>query len=271
MQRRHGRPDLVKRLPGFVVGLAAGLVALTTIAACSSSSDADNTTSTTVTDASESSVPEAGLPGESSVEAGFARDMSVHHAQAVAMAEAIRDRTTDPDLKLLATDIALGQQGQIGRMSGWLDEWGLNQTSTATPMAWIRSDNLLAGTGSSDEGSGAASSGEAPRGGGSGMGNMGNMGGTSDTTMAMMPDGRMPGMATRPQVSALSTMPIADAEISFLQLMIAHHKAGVEMAQAALARTARPDVVQLATSIVNGQQAEITVMTDMLAKRGATP
>ena len=39
------------------------------------------------------------------------------------MAEAIRDRTTDPDLKLLATDIALGQQGQIGRMSGWLDEW----------------------------------------------------------------------------------------------------------------------------------------------------
>jgi len=253
-------------------GLVGVAVALLTVAACSSSSDADSSTSSAPAETSMRMGTQVGtdmatsLPGESSVEAGFARDMSVHHAQAVAMAEAIRDRTTDPDLKLLATDIALGQQGQIGRMSGWLDEWGLNQTSTATPMAWIRSDNLLTAP-PAEDGSSAA----APRGGGSGMGNMGNMGTTSDTTMAMTPDGRMPGMATRPQVSALSTLPIADAEISFLHLMIVHHQAGVEMAQAALARTDRPDVVRLATSIVNGQQAEITVMTDMLAKRGATP
>jgi uncharacterized protein (DUF305 family) len=231
------------------------VVAVTTVAGCSSSSDGDAATTTPA-----ESVMATSLPGEASVEAGFARDMSVHHAQAVAMAEAIRDRTTDPELKLLATDIALGQQGQIGRMSGWLDEWGLNQTSTATPMAWIRSDNLPSGSGDS----------------GTGMDGMSGMDtdstdSTDSTAMVMTADGRMPGMATRPQVSALSTLPIADAEISFLQLMIAHHRAGVEMAQAALARTARPDVVQLATSIVNGQQAEITLMTDMLAKRGATP
>lgn len=78
-------------------------------------------------------------------------------------------------------------------------------------------------------------------------------------------------MATRPQVSALSTLPIAEAEVSFLQLMIVHHTAGVEMAEAILARTSRPDVVRLATGIVEGQQAETTLMTDMLAKRGATP
>jgi uncharacterized protein (DUF305 family) len=53
--------------------------------------------------------------------------------------------------------------------------------------------------------------------------------------------------------------------------MITHHLAGVDMAHAALARTERPGVVRLATSMVNGQQSEITVMTDMLAKRGATP
>jgi uncharacterized protein (DUF305 family) len=64
---------------------------------------------------------------------------------------------------------------------------------------------------------------------------------------------------------------IDQAEISFLQLMIAHHQAGVEMAQAILERTDRPDVVRLATSIVNSQQSEIELMTDMLAKRGATP
>jgi len=240
----------VNRWLGLVV--AVTFVAVPTVAGCSSSSDGDAETSTP-----DGSAMAMSLPAEGSVEAGFARDMSVHHAQAVAMAEAIRDRTTDPELKLLATDIALGQQGQIGRMSGWLDEWGLNQTSTAPPMAWIRSDNLLSGSGGS----------------GTGMDGMSGMDtdSTASTAMVMTADGRMPGMATRPQVSALSTLPVADAEISFLQLMIAHHRAGVEMAQAALARTARPDVVQLATSIVNGQQAEITVMTDMLAKRGATP
>ena len=46
---------------------------------------------------------------------------------------------------------------------------------------------------------------------------------------------------------------------------------GREMAQAVLVRTRRPDVIQLATSIIGGQRAEIQVMTDMLAKRGATP
>ena len=35
--------------------------------------------------------------------------MSVHHAQAVAIAEAIRDRTNDADLKLLANNIAPGK------------------------------------------------------------------------------------------------------------------------------------------------------------------
>jgi uncharacterized protein (DUF305 family) len=247
MQWCPRRPDLVKRWLALVV-------VATAMAGCSSSSDANTGGSGTGTAGAAGAAGSMARPGEASVEAGFARDMSVHHAQAVAMAEAIRDRTSDPDLKLLATDIALGQQGQIGRMSGWLDEWGLNQTSTTTPMAWIRSDNLLAGAGA-------------------GMGDMASMGSTpgADASMVMTADGRMPGMATRPQVSALSTLPLADAEISFLQLMIAHHRAGVEMAQAVLARTARPDVVQLATSIVNGQQAEITVMTDMLAKRGATP
>ncbi|MCU1365529.1 MAG: hypothetical protein JWL72_1560 [Ilumatobacteraceae bacterium] len=222
----------------LVALVATGLVAIAGVTACSSSSGGGSKSSA-------NDITALARPKEGSVEAGFARDMSVHHAQAVAMAEAIRDRTTDPDLKLLATDIALGQQGQIGRMSGWLDEWGLNQTSTATPMAWIRSDNLVSGSGG-------------------GM----DMGGA---TMTLTPDGLMPGMATRPQVTALGTLPIAQAEISFLQLMIAHHTAGVEMAQAALARTNRPDVIRLATSIINGQQAEITVMTDMLAKRGATP
>jgi hypothetical protein len=229
----------------------AVIVAVATLASCSSSSPSTiaNTTGPGFTAAMN-------LPGDTSVEAGFARDMSVHHAQAVAMAEAIRDRTTDPDLKLLATDIALGQQGQIGRMSGWLDEWGLNPTSTATPMAWIRSDNLLPGSTSS-----------------SAMGGMGGMSGTaaSGTSTTMTADGRMPGMATRPQVTALGTLPIEQAEISFLQAVDnaggqPHDIGSIGAGQDGLGHDDPGGVMR-----DHQLQAEITVMTDMLAKRGTTP
>ena len=75
-------------------------------------------------------------PATDSVEAGFARDMSAHHAQAVEMAELIRTRTRDPELRRLATDVSLTQQAQIGQMRGWLDVWGLRPTSTG-PSTWM--------------------------------------------------------------------------------------------------------------------------------------
>jgi len=76
-------------------------------------------------------------PREGSAEAGFARDMTVHHAQAVEMAEIVRDRTESEQIRTLATDIALTQQAQIGRMGGWLDVWGLYPTGTEPAMAWM--------------------------------------------------------------------------------------------------------------------------------------
>jgi uncharacterized protein (DUF305 family) len=76
-------------------------------------------------------------PADDSLEAGFARDMIVHHDQAVATALHIRDRTTDPVVKTLATDILLTQQNQIGQMLGWLNVWGLPATGEALPMAWM--------------------------------------------------------------------------------------------------------------------------------------
>ena len=76
-------------------------------------------------------------PGEGSAEAGFARDMSAHHAQAVEMAEIVRDRTGNEEVKVLAEDIALTQQGQIGQMRGWLAVWGLTPTGSEPAMAWM--------------------------------------------------------------------------------------------------------------------------------------
>ena len=76
-------------------------------------------------------------PADDSAEAGFARDMAVHHAQAVQMAEIIQRRTESDEIRLLATDIALTQQGQIGQMQGWLAAWRLPQTGDEAAMAWM--------------------------------------------------------------------------------------------------------------------------------------
>jgi uncharacterized protein (DUF305 family) len=90
-------------------------------------------------DGSEDSSAEVGLeaPADDSADAGFARDMMVHHAQAVQMAEIVRDKTQSEEIRTLAADIALNQQAQIGQMQGWLAVWGLSPTGTAPAMSWM--------------------------------------------------------------------------------------------------------------------------------------
>jgi uncharacterized protein (DUF305 family) len=78
-----------------------------------------------------------GSPSDSSPEAGFARDMMVHHAQAVEMAEIVRDKTESEEIRTLAADIALTQQAQIGQMQGWLQVWDLPPTGTEPAMSWM--------------------------------------------------------------------------------------------------------------------------------------
>jgi uncharacterized protein (DUF305 family) len=76
-------------------------------------------------------------PGERSVDVGFARDMGIHHAQAVVLADLVRDRTDDEAVRLLAGDIAHTQQAQIGEMRGWLDAWGRPPTTVRPQMEWM--------------------------------------------------------------------------------------------------------------------------------------
>jgi uncharacterized protein (DUF305 family) len=86
-------------------------------------------------------------PGEGSAEAGFARDMAGHHAQAVQMAEISLRRTENEQIRVLATDILLTQQNQIGQMHGWLASWGLPLTGSEPAMAWMGhpTDGLMPG------------------------------------------------------------------------------------------------------------------------------
>jgi uncharacterized protein (DUF305 family) len=97
-------------------------------------------------------------PGTDSAEAGFARDMTVHHGQAVHMGMVEYDRGQDPTLRRMAYDIATSQQYQIGVMEGWLREWRLPLTTDRKPMAWVpngqnmlQADGRMPGLASRDE------------------------------------------------------------------------------------------------------------------------
>lgn len=76
-------------------------------------------------------------PDQDSPEAGFLRDMSTHHTQAVEMAMIIRDRTDDEQLKAMATDIAFAQTSQIGTMHGFLSIWDPSPTGEQAQMEWM--------------------------------------------------------------------------------------------------------------------------------------
>jgi uncharacterized protein (DUF305 family) len=82
-------------------------------------------------------IPRFTHPGTDSVEAGFLRDMSTHHAQAVEMSMIAHANSTNPRIVTLASDIALTQHGQIGYMQAWLRDWDLSPTGTEAPMAWM--------------------------------------------------------------------------------------------------------------------------------------
>lgn len=173
-------------------------------------------------------------PGDGSLEAGFARDMIVHHDQAVAMALLVRDETADPLVKSLATDIILTQQNQIGQMLGWLNLWGLSATSAEPPMAW-----------------------------------MGTASGESMPGMSMpMTPGRMPGMATPEELAKLERLSGEEADAEFLRLMIAHHRGAIPMAEAAVERSDVFQVRALARSIVASQEVEIAAMEELLQQNG---
>src|SRR5262245_5229008 len=68
-------------------------------------------------------IPHYTKPGDDSIEAGFLRDMSTHHAQAVEMSMIAHANSTNPEIVNLAGDIALTQHGQINYMQAWLRDW----------------------------------------------------------------------------------------------------------------------------------------------------
>lgn len=173
-------------------------------------------------------------PADDSVAAGFARDMTEHHAQAVEMSLQALHTTDDPEVRTLATDIASTQGNQMGQMEGWIRTWDLPMAASGERMAW-----------------------------------MVGIDGHDHESMAAAEGAVMPGMATPAQMEELRSLEGEAADILYLQLMTTHHIAGVDMAQAALDGGVEGEVRRLSATMVTGQESEIALMTDMLHDRGA--
>nr|WP_202458032.1 DUF305 domain-containing protein [Streptomyces sp. SID5464] len=170
-------------------------------------------------------------PSAESADAGFARDMAVHHQQAVEMSYIVRDRTKDEEVRRLAYDIAQTQANQRGMMLGWLDLWGLPKVSSEPPMTWM---------------------------------DMGGMASGKDGAL-------MPGMATNTEMKRLGELSGKQAEIFYLQLMTDHHKGGIHMAEGCVEKCTVGVEKRLAQGMVDAQQSEIGLMADLLKERGAAP
>lgn len=170
-------------------------------------------------------------PSADSADAGFARDMAVHHQQAVEMSYIVRDRTKNEEVRRLAYDIAQTQANQRGMLLGWLDLWELPKVSADPPMTWM---------------------------------GMGDMASGEDGAL-------MPGMATDAQMKSLNEASGKDAEIRYLQLMYAHHMGGVHMAEGCVKTCEVGVERRLAQGMVAAQQSEMTLITGLLRERGAKP
>lgn len=185
----------------------------------------------------------ASTPSSASADAGFARDMSVHHQQAVEMSFVVRDRTDDEEVRRLAYDIANTQANQRGMMLGWLDLWGLPKVVAGSePMAWMHGD-------------------------GGASGHAGHGGAADDADDAPL----MPGMATKAEMAKLAGLGGEEAEIYYLQLMITHHNGGVAMAEGCVRLCEVGTERSLAQGMVDAQRSEVELMVGLLKKRGAQP
>ncbi|OLT45300.1 DUF305 domain-containing protein [Saccharomonospora sp. CUA-673] len=196
------------------------------------------------------------------VDVGFAQDMSVHHLQAVTMANWARDHSTDPAVRQLAFDIASTQTEQIGRMKGWLMLWGKPEEPAGEYMTWMSEpmgghNHETEPESESEENSTATSESEPAPSGPSG----GQVGGSR----------AMPGMATEQELSKMRSLSGEQMDVTFLQLMLRHHEGGVSMAEYGRNHARITAVSTLATSMLASQRPEADTMRNMLAERGAEP
>jgi uncharacterized protein (DUF305 family) len=189
----------------------------------------------------------AAKPVLSQVDTGFAQDMSVHHQQAVTLADVLAPGVDD-DVRVLADQIRTKQIFEIGQMTGWLQAADAPPVA-AHPMAWM----------SAPHGAGGA--------------DWRHSGQTQTMSMPGMESDAMlmPGMASRADLVRLQGLKGRDNEILFLQLMYRHHQGGIDMAMYVFNHTTTGFVRQAGLAMARDQGEECALMTSIMSRLNASP
>jgi uncharacterized protein (DUF305 family) len=170
------------------------------------------------------------IPGEvapGAVDVGFSQAMSVHHQQAVYMAQIVLQRPgASPEIRALANTIVQAQLQEIGWMGGWLNLWNAPPIPPqGSPMYWMT---------------------------------------TNATYYCGLHHKTMPGLASQTQINQLASASRRRLDVLFLQLMLRHHEGGIEMALYVARYGHLAAVRNLAARIVLDQSQEVTLMSGLL-------
>lgn len=191
----------------------------------------------------------AATPDTRSAEAGFARDMQLHHAQAVDMAMETYRKTNDDEIRMMAYDMATAQSAQIGEMYSWLVNWGLPQRGDPL-MTWM-GHGATAGQDGAD---GHAGHGPQPA--------------ASAPSELELYDAM--GMARAEQLAQLTAATGTEADCLFLSLMTRHHVGGIEMIDAVLELGRDQRVMVVASAMNEVQQFELDAMQASSVRLGCS-
>jgi uncharacterized protein (DUF305 family) len=116
----------------LIIG-AAGVAALLTMTACSSSSNKSATSGTSSAGSSAGSTSTPAASAHNQADVTFAQNGIPHHEQAIPMSDTILGKQgIDPRVVQLATQFKADQGPELQQMHSWLSQWG-QPTLTMTP------------------------------------------------------------------------------------------------------------------------------------------
>ena len=174
------------------------------------------------------------------VDIGFAQDMSLHHEQALTMAQMALDKGS-PRVRQLAQGIINQQLKEIGYLQGWLMLWQAPGIAANDEMRWMRDAYA-----------------RSPR----------REPAYDRFIESCVPGQGMPGLATSAELEALAAQPAPDAfDAHFLALMVRHHQGALTMARFASEYAELDAVRGFARAVVAEQQQEMVLMLAWMKAR----
>nr|WP_255430133.1 DUF305 domain-containing protein [Streptomonospora sp. PA3] len=166
--------------------------------------------------------------------------MIEHHGQALVMTDMVEKRAKDGDIKKIADRIAAAQGPEIEAMEAWLEQNVYGPAEENPNHAGFCAQGPDGGHG---HGSGGADAGDCP---------------------VDLDHSDMPGMASQKQLDELRAAEGAEFDRMFVELMTAHHKGAITMAEKATEDGKHPVVLRMANDVIAEQTADINRMDGIL-------